>query len=182
MLITRAHLADLEVRSDGRTIHGLAVPFDEPTLIVEAGRQYTEVFRRGAFARTIATRGPAKVKLLAVHDRQSLPIGRAETLVEDARGLLGTFRVSKTAAGDEVLELVRDGALDSLSIGFRPIPAGDRWSRDRSTVERTEVALAEVSVVAWPAYSGAVIEAVRSTRSLPVDAARQRLALYSRKV
>lgn len=173
--LCRARPVDLEVRGDGRTIVGLAVPFDEPTVIVERGRSYTEVFRRGAFARTIAERGPAKVKLLAQHDRERLPVGRATVLREDPAGLYGEFHVSATRAGDEVLALVRDGALDALSVGFRPIR--DRWSEDRSTVERLEVALAEVSVVAWPAYEGAVIHAVRGDRSLPVQLARRQLNL-----
>jgi HK97 family phage prohead protease len=139
---------------------GIAVPFDAETVIAEAGRTYTEVFRRGAFARTITERGPHRVKFLSLHDRNALPIGRAESLVEEARGLVGSFRVSKTVAGDEVLELIRDGALDALSVGFRPIR--DRWNADRSMVERIEAALPEVSTVAFPAYESALISGVRA--------------------
>ncbi len=37
---------DLRIRGgDGRTISGIAVPYDEPTEIFEAGGRYTEVFR-----------------------------------------------------------------------------------------------------------------------------------------
>lgn len=183
--LTRAHRADLHVRTDpagGRTLYGLCVPFDEETTIAEGGRRYVEVFRRGSFARTIAERGD-KVKLLVQHDRTGLPIGRAVLLREDAAGLYGEFHVSATRAGDEVLELVTDGALDAFSVGFRSIAAGDRWNRERTRVERTEVALAEVSVVAWGAYSGAAIEGVRSAvRTLPVEAARRRLDLYRRSI
>ena len=42
--------------------------------------------------------------------------------------MYGEARVSKTAAGDEVLELVRDGALDSFSVCFQPIT--DRIAKD----------------------------------------------------
>jgi hypothetical protein len=41
--------ADLEIRGDGRTVAGIAVPFDEPTPIRDSFGGYTEVFRRGAF-------------------------------------------------------------------------------------------------------------------------------------
>jgi len=177
----RAHPVDLELRGgDGRTLTGLAVPFDAPTQIREAGRRYTEVFRRGAFARSIRERGD-RIKLLANHDRRRLPIGRAELLREDAAGLYGEFRVSQTDAGDEVLALVRDGALDGLSISFEPLR--DHWSTDRSEVERLEAKLVEVSAVAFPAYDGAVITGVRAdSRSLPVEDAERRLGLITRSL
>jgi HK97 family phage prohead protease len=154
--LSRATPADLELRGDGRTVTGLAVPFDAPTRVSDGLGSYLEVFRRGAFARTIAERGQ-RVKFLAQHDRRSLPIGRASLLREDAAGLYSEFRVSKTQAGDEVLELIRDGALDALSIGFRPVK--DRQGPD--VLERIEVRLDEVSAVSFPAYEGAAITGVR---------------------
>jgi len=157
--INRAHHADLEVRGDGRTVVGIAVPFDAPAVIRDATGEYLEVFKRGAFAKTIADRGD-RVKFLGMHDRRTFPLGRASLLREDASGLYSEFRVSKTLAGDEALELIRDGALDALSIGFRPIR--DVWNRDRSMVERTEVRLDEVSAVSFPAYEGALIAGVRT--------------------
>lgn len=158
-LIRRAFAPDLEVGADGRTIVGIACPFDTPAQITEPGGSYTEVFRRGAFTRTIAERGPGRVKVYAQHQDRALPLGRAEILREDTAGLYAELRVSKTAAGDEVLELVRDGVLDGLSIGAVPIRA------DRSRpghVERLEVSLREVSVVGTPAYDTARVLAVRS--------------------
>lgn len=178
--LTRATPCELEVRGDGRTVIGLCVPFDAPTQIREAMGGYAETFQRGSFARTIAERGD-RVKFLAHHDRRSMPLGRAVLLREDAAGLYGEFRVSKTAAGDEALELIRDGALDALSIGFEPIPSRDVWSRDRSAVTRTEVRLHEVSAVSFPAYESALISGVREAApTLSVDAARRRLDLITK--
>jgi uncharacterized protein len=158
----RTTTADLEVRSDGRTIAGICVPFDSPARIAENGIRFWESFKRGAFTKSINERG-SKVKLLAAHDSQNLPIGRATLLREDAKGLYGEFKVSATRAGDEVLALVQDGALDSFSIGFRPIR--DKWTPDRTRCDRLEVALSEVSVVTFPAYPGASIDGVRSLSS-----------------
>lgn len=151
---------DLEIRGDGRTVYGLAVPYDQPAEIRDYQGSYTEVFRFGAFERTIAERGD-RVKFLANHDRQKLPLGKALKLDEQPAGLVGEFRVSATPDGDAALELIRDGVLDSLSIGFKPVDTGDRWNTDRTLVERTEVALMEVSAVAFPAYDGALISGVR---------------------
>jgi HK97 family phage prohead protease len=157
--LNRAHHADLEIRGDGRTVVGIAVPFDTPTAIRDMEGVYDETFRRGAFAKTIAERGN-RVKFLAQHDRRSMPLGKASLLREDAAGLYAEFRVSKTTAGDEALELIRDGALDALSVGFRPIKS--RANADRSAVERLEVGLDEVSAVSFPAYDGALIAGVRA--------------------
>lgn len=178
--LTRATLADLEVRGDGRTVVGIAVPFDAPTAIRDASGSYDEVIRRGAFARTIRERGN-RVKFLAQHDHRVLPLGRAHLLREDPTGLYAELRVSQTTAGDEVLELVRDGALDALSIGFRP--QRDRWSADRSMVERLEVRLDEISAVAFPAYESALIAGVRGDlHVIPSESAHRRLELLRKAV
>lgn len=174
--LTRSFTTDLHVRSsgDGRTIVGRVVPYDVPTTVLDGGRLVTEVFRYGALSRSIAERGD-KVRLFVMHDRQRLPIARASSLVESADGVMGEFPVPDTAAGNDVLELVRGGVVDGLSVGFRPVK--DRWNRDRSEVERLEVALHEVSVVHDPAYDTARVVGVRAAPSLPVAAARQRLQL-----
>jgi HK97 family phage prohead protease len=184
-LVRRTSAADLEVRADGRTVVGIAVPFNTPTEIRTPGRagSFVESFVRGAFARTIAERG-SRVKFVGQHDYAAMPLGRAQLLREDAAGLYGEFRVSNTAAGDEALELIRDGALDALSVGFKPIT--ERLTHD-GEVQRTEVALYEVSAVAFPAYEGALISAVRSEQPEiepepeldPLDQYRQRLAAFA---
>jgi HK97 family phage prohead protease len=168
-LTTRAFaFTDLELRGDGRTVCGIAAPFDSPTTVHEAGRTFTEVIRRGAFARTIAERGD-RVKLLALHDQRRLPLGRATTLREDPGGLYMEARVSQTSAGDEALELVRDGALDGFSIGFDlPAKTGERWTRD-GTRELLEVRLHEVSLVTFPAYAAALVSGVRAATGYRAD-------------
>ena len=154
---------ELEIRGDGRTVAGIAVPFDTPAEIRDGPGSFVEVFRKGAFEKTIAERGD-RVKALAQHDSRSLPLGRVTKLREDSAGLYAELRMSKTRDADEVLELVKDGALDSFSFGFNPVR--DRWSPDGSHVERLEVGLREVSLVAFPAYESARVLAVRSARLL----------------
>jgi HK97 family phage prohead protease len=172
----RATPVDLELRGDGRTVVGIAMPFDQPTEIREERAAFTEVFRAGSFRKTIAERGPRGVKVFGKHQRAALPVGRASLLREDTAGLYSELRVSATSAGDEILELVRDGTLDGLSIGFAPIK--DRWSDRRDMVERLEVALHEVSIVDYPAYSGASITGVRSDEHrISPEAAARRLDL-----
>jgi uncharacterized protein len=160
--LTRTTEADLELRGDGRTVVGIAMPFDVEAEITDAVGHYTEVFRRGAFARTIKERGPKAVKFYAQHQHQLLPLGRASVLREDANGLYAELRASKTAQADEVLELIRDGAVDALSIGFRSDKGTDKWNASRTHVERLSVRLHEISAVAFPAFADAVISGIRS--------------------
>lgn len=156
--LSRAFVSDIEVRSggDGRTIHGVIVPFGVVARVSDGGPAYNEMFQRGAFARTIQQAG-SRVKLLSHHNARTNPLGRASLLREDAVGLYGEFGVSKTAAGDEALELVRDGALDSFSVGFGAI----QHRKEADVLVRTEVKLREASLVTFPAYDGALIGGVR---------------------
>jgi uncharacterized protein len=158
-LARRSSAADLEIRGDGRTVVGIAVPFGQPARI-GGPNGYAETFTHGSFTRTLTERGPERIKLLALHDDAALPLGRLSVAREDRSGLYIEGRVSQTQAGDEVLELVRDGALDAFSIGF--VPVRDQWTQDRSAVTRQEVALREISIVAFPAFEGALISAVRN--------------------
>lgn len=176
--VQRAFATNLELRSDGRTIVGVAVPFASPTEIHDAYGAYMEVMVRGAFTRTIAERGPERVKFLANHDARSFPIGKTISLKETAAGLIAEFRVAQTPRGDEALQLVREGALDGLSIGFRPIR--DKWSDDGTTRHILEAALHEISLVNAPAYRDAVVTAVRA-QTTPLLLAAQRQLLERKK-
>jgi HK97 family phage prohead protease len=154
---TRAFVADIDVRSegDGRTVCGIVVPWDTPARVSDGGPTYTEVWQRGAFSKHLLER-QSPVKLLSQHDPLR-PIGVSTVMREDAAGLYGEFRVSNTQFGNDQLELIRDGALDSFSIGFRPI----KHTKRGDTVTRTEAAIRETSVVTFPAFAAAQITGVR---------------------
>jgi len=143
---------------DGRTIYGMAVPYDVEQRI---NNNLTEVFRKGAFADVV--RAPFRVKLLRGHDSKGMPIGRATLLKETDKGLYAEMRVSQTAAGDEALELIKDGALDQLSIGFAPLK---NRKREDGVVERIKAHLAEISLVTFGAFGDAAsIMGVRDQES-----------------
>src|SRR5215216_6432803 len=157
------HLRDNS--GDGRTLVGPLLPWSIPARVVDQGRLITEVFERGA----LAGADPARVPLTATHprDNQQLPIGVTVELEERADAAWGAWRVSKTALGDEVLELARDGVPLGLSVGFMEVPGGSRWSADRQRVTRTRAELDHVAVVRVPAYEGAGVVGVRSHAGRP---------------
>jgi HK97 family phage prohead protease len=177
-VLLRAYATDLEIRSDGRTVEGVAVPYGQEASI---GRGVVEVFTRGAFGGT----DPARVPFTARHPESGdvLPIGPTVELRDDAAGLVGAWRVSKTSFGDDVLELIRDRALTGLSVGFKEVAGGNVWNLERTRVERRAALLHHVAAVPFPAYEDARVLAVRGEwplpdRSLPL---LQRVALMVRR-
>jgi uncharacterized protein len=161
MIHVRNLTTSLAVRDDGdgRTLHGPLLPWGVEARVVDRGRLVVETFARGALAAT----DPARVPLTATHPRDAgtLPIGVTVELRDEADALHGAWRVSRTALGDEVLELARDGVPLGLSVGFAEIPGGSRWSADRARVTRTRATLDHVAVVRVPAYAGAGVVGVR---------------------
>jgi HK97 family phage prohead protease len=179
-LLVRSFQAALHVRDggDGRTLVGPVMPWGVEARVLDRGREVVETFQRGALADV----DPARVPLTATHprDAQTLPIGRTVELEERADAAWGAWRVSRTALGDEVLELAHDGVPLGLSVGFLEVPGGSQWSADRRRVTRTRAALDHVAVVRVPAYLGAEVAGVRGaddTRGLPL-LTRVRLAYY----
>lgn len=172
--------ATLELRDadDGHVLRGIVVPWDEPT--TATGEGYVETFRRGAFAKSIAERGD-RISLTEMHRRESFPIGRARAWDDTADGLVATFGVASSERGREAITLVREGYLDGLSVGFRPIRNNTRTEGGVRHVERVEAALDHVGLVASPAYAGAkVLEARDDSPRFDPDnpAVAPRLARY----
>ena len=156
----------------GRRVYGRLVPYGvEAKVTTESGRSYYERVEFGAFKRSIRERGD-KVKLLVAHDETRLPIGRATHLEERQDGLYGEFLISETSLGNDALTALRDGLVDSFSIGFRSIKSHPEYTdRSRSglpTTVRTEAALLEVSLTAFPVFAGAKVSGLRSRRSTEV--------------
>jgi uncharacterized protein len=169
--------AALQLRDggDGRTLEGPLLPWGVEAVVFDRGRRVVETFERGALAGVV----PGQVPLTATHpkDAGSLPIGVTIELRDEADALHGAWRVSKTALGDEVLELARDGVPLGLSVGFMEVPGGSRWTADRRRVVRTRALVDHVAVVRTPAYVGAGVVGVRSE---PEQVARPLLLALAR--
>lgn len=151
---------DVELRAvtEGRTIEGLAAPFNSPAEIRDAYGSYSETILPGAFTRTIQERA-GKIKLLASHDRQSFPLGNIPRLYEDDLGLRMEAQVANTTAGNDALTLIREGVATGLSIGFNVVR--QEWDEDYTARTISEIRLAEISLVAEPAYAAAGVTGVR---------------------
>jgi HK97 family phage prohead protease len=112
-------IPDLEIRSsgDGRTIYGIAVPWNRAQVINES---LNEAFEVGSFDHQL--RAANRVWYAREHIKLGgRQIGIPQLFRNDAKGLYVELRTSKTPLGDETLELFRDGALRQLSIMFEPV-------------------------------------------------------------
>lgn len=159
MTYEQGHLSADEVRftsEDSGVFSGYASVWD-------SADSYGDVIRKGAFAKTLKRMRPA---LLWQHDSHS-PIGTWTKLAEDERGLRVEGKlVTSIAKGAEALALLKAGAINGLSIGFRTLRS-ERGPNGGRII--TEIELPEISLVTMPAATKARVDSVKSVR--PTDAA-----------
>jgi uncharacterized protein len=157
MGIDSRKFANLELRGlngDG-SFSGYASVFGE----VDLGKDSIE---RGAFRKSLADRGPGGVRMLFQHDPAE-PIGSWKTIREDGRGLyVEGMLADGVARAREVHQLLKNAALDGLSIGFRTVRAR---TDAKSGVRRIlEADLWEISVVTFPMLPSARVQNVKNAR------------------
>ncbi|PXW56278.1 hypothetical protein C7450_10827 [Chelatococcus asaccharovorans] len=118
-----------------------------------------DVVERGAFRDSLGRRGAQGVKLLWQHDPGE-PIGRWLAVGEDARGLKVRGQLNLAVArAREIHALMRDGAVDGLSIGFRVERARTDPRDGLRHIARLD--LWEISLVTFPMLPGARVGSVK---------------------
>jgi hypothetical protein len=120
-----------------------------------------DVIKQGAFAKSIYDKKPKQIKLLYQHKTDE-PIGVIDSLEEDKRGLKIKGRLAMgTQKGKEVFELMKMGALDSMSIGYRLAPEDYKYSDKLKKRTITNLDLMEVSMVTFPMNPKAKVTKVK---------------------
>lgn len=140
---------NLEIKEDGNSIEGYASTFGNID-------SYGDIVMAGAFKKSLKKRMP---KMLWQHDTRQI-IGVWESAKEDDNGLFVKGRFVNTQLANEAKELVKQKAIDSMSIGY----AIDRYEYDEKKDIRKllDVELYETSLVTFPANDKAVITALKS--------------------
>lgn len=152
---------EVDTDIDKRIIKGYAAVFGNVDLV-------GDIIEKGAFAKTIAEKFTgielrSRIKTLYEHYQ---PIGLPTLMKEDDKGLYVEARVSKTAHGDEVLELIRDNVVDKMSIGFTIAQSsGPDESRGAKRVIQA-IDLYEFGPVLWAANDETSVEAVKSMHAM----------------
>jgi HK97 family phage prohead protease len=116
-----------------------------------------DIVMPGAFKECIAS--GRRVKMLWQHDA-SQPIGVWDEMSEDENGLRMKGRVAKKGKGGEVAELIKMGAVEGLSIGYRTQEY--EMDMDEGSRKLTKLDLWETSVVTFPMNELAGIYAMKA--------------------
>jgi len=153
---TKASSIRLNVKAvgDNGEIEGYASVWD----VVDS---YNEAVLRGAFTNSLAksSNGGRSIKMLYQHDRTQV-IGVWDEIKEDDTGLYVKGRILKdaTSLAAEVWALIKAGAIDEMSIGYREIDTKKDPNRQNVLLLK-ELDLREISIVTF----GALGQAARVT-------------------
>jgi HK97 family phage prohead protease len=134
-----------------RTISGIAAPYG-----VDANVSTGQTVRLEAGS--LPTDGPAP-RLLLEHDASAQPVGMVTAREDTPEGMLFTAEIARTRAGDDLVELLKMGAYDSVSIG---IEATDVEQDGRTTIVKA-ANWKELSVVFEPAFAAAKITQIAAS-------------------
>lgn len=142
---------ELKLNEESRTFEGYASTFGNKDFV-------GDIVTPGAFKKTIMERFPKKqIKVLYQHRE---PLGIPLHMEEDSKGLYVKAHISRTTLGNDVLELLRDGVIDRMSIGYDVIQ--DEVDQQKGERYLKELRLYEFSPVTFPANEEAIIAQVKS--------------------
>lgn len=118
-----------------------------------------DIIMPGAFTKSLTRRPASQVKMLRQHNSDE-PIGIWTDLSEDGKGLRAKGKlILETVKGAETYALMRAGALDGLSIGFRSVK--DRFDRAKGVRYLEELDVPEISIVTFPLNPRATVSTVK---------------------
>lgn len=126
-----------------------------------------DIVEKGAFARSLEEhRKNGTMPAMLLHHDMTRPIGKWLKMEEDENGLYVEGKLTKGVRdADEAYALLKDGAISSMSIGYRVVREDYDY---RSGVNHLhEVALHELSLVTIPANAAAVVGAVKDADGIP---------------
>ena len=147
MIRFSAPIAAASGETGRREISGIAAPYGVDAIVSDGTAVRFEI---GALPED----GPAP-KLIESHDLSQIR-GIVTERVNTDDGMMFTARIAPTAAGNDALELVKMGAIDSVSVGVTPT----KWHMDGDTMVIEAADWMELSLVAIPAFAGATINQV----------------------
>lgn len=148
----------LEGEGQAGTFEGYGSTFD----VLDQGG---DIVVKGAYAKTLADRGPRGIKMLFDHN-PSCPIGLWEEMREDDVGLYCKGRLLlDLEKAREVHTLMKAGVIDGLSIGYRVVNSARDTAQGARLLQ--EVDLREISVVTFPMNETSLIASVKG--DLPTE-------------
>lgn len=122
----------------------------------------------GAFTKSLGERPAGRVKMLWQHD-VTQPIGVWSHIAEDSKGLFVKGRVLREVQkGAEAYALMKEGVIDSMSIGYRTEESD--YTKD-GIRQLKQLGLMEVSLVTFPMNDQAAITTVKDFNPREIEKA-----------
>ena len=120
-----------------------------------------DIVEPGAFTKSLSQhKNEGTMPSMLLHHDMKRPIGKWTSIVEDGKGLRVTGTLTKGVRdADEAYALLKDGALNSMSIGY--IPTKEEYDRKTGANLLQELKLHEISLVTIPANRMATVTAVK---------------------
>jgi len=100
------------------------------------------------------------VKLLLEHDR-TRPIGKLMSHEVTSNGIIATFKIANTMAGEDALVEATEGLRDGFSVGAQI----NEWTNVKGVMQITSATLDEVSLVTDPAIDSARVSEVAASEN-----------------
>jgi HK97 family phage prohead protease len=186
LVISRSTPVDVHV-TGGRTVEAYAAVFDRDAEIVDPQGHYLEQLDRASFNKAIHDASPQGGREhwttsvfynhgLTLHGESSsqfsIPVARTRHIEADSTGVLTGSEYADTSLGNDILELIKQGAIRAQSFTgriFRSTPELRRGQKYRPgpdgtlvRVRRLEMGLREYGPTPIPAYDAAAVIGVRS--------------------
>tara|TARA_R100000742_G_C4278146_1_gene100663 strand:+ start:1504 stop:2370 length:867 start_codon:yes stop_codon:yes gene_type:complete len=122
-----------------------------------------DIVQKGAFLKSLGKKRPKQIKMLFQHKTDE-PIGIYKKIEEDEKGLYVEGQLAMgTQRGREVHELMKMGAIDGLSIGYKMDGDGYEWNNGGDRRKLKEIDLMEISAVTFPMNPKARVRKVKGT-------------------
>jgi HK97 family phage prohead protease len=119
-----------------------------------------DVIVSGAYKKTVAENGPTgrnRIMHLLQHN-PLMPLAKPMELMEDAKGLRFTSKITETSYGKDVIKLYKEGVFNEHSVGFEIVKSDNKAGYR----EIREIKLWEGSTVTWGANPSTPIESMKS--------------------
>lgn len=99
-------------------------------------------------------------KMLWMHNPYETPIGKWTSMKEDSKGLWLEGEFADTDKGREMYTLMKDGHVDSFSIGYRVIE--EKWNSEKRCNDLIELDIREVSAVNFACNEESRLQEIKS--------------------
>lgn len=126
-----------------------------------------DVVEKGAFAKSLDShKSSGTMPAMLLHHDMHRPIGVWNKMEEDELGLSVEGKLTQGVRdADEAYALLKDGALHSMSIGYRVVR--EEYDRKSGVNHLHEISLHELSLVTIPANAAAVVGGVKDEEGIP---------------